>query len=130
VPRGNGAPIGGVKTVTWNGWFAARPSGTEAVYKIYAETCKDEQHLQTIVTEAQHSEQYSRRRGVIRGRIAPSALAHSEGTGKGRGAPAGVKFPVFPVETGNFIDFPRATAVWAAKTGGKSSSYKKIPVAT
>jgi phosphoglucomutase len=50
---GNGAPIGGLKVVARNGWFAARPSGTEAVYKIYAESFKDEHHLQTIVTEAQ-----------------------------------------------------------------------------
>jgi phosphoglucomutase len=50
---GNGAPIGGLKVVTRNGWFAARPSGTEAVYKIYAESFKDEQHLQTILTDAQ-----------------------------------------------------------------------------
>ena len=39
--------------MTRNGWFAARPSGTEAVYKIYAESFKDEQHLQAIVEEAQ-----------------------------------------------------------------------------
>jgi phosphoglucomutase len=50
---GNGAPIGGLKVVTRNGWFAARPSGTEAVYKIYAESFKDEQHLQAILTDAQ-----------------------------------------------------------------------------
>jgi phosphoglucomutase len=50
---GNDAPIGGLKIVTRNGWFAARPSGTEAVYKIYAESFRDEQHLQTIVSEAQ-----------------------------------------------------------------------------
>jgi phosphoglucomutase len=50
---GNGAPIGGLKIVTRSGWFAARPSGTEAVYKIYAESFKDEQHLQAIVEEAQ-----------------------------------------------------------------------------
>jgi phosphoglucomutase len=50
---GNGAPIGGLKVAARNGWFAARPSGTEAVYKIYAESFKDEHHLQTIVTEAQ-----------------------------------------------------------------------------
>jgi phosphoglucomutase len=50
---GNGAPIGGLKVVTRNGWFAARPSGTEAVYKIYAESFKDEQHLQEILTDAQ-----------------------------------------------------------------------------
>jgi len=50
---GNGAPIGGLKVVTRNGWFAARPSGTEAVYKIYAESFKDEQHLQAILADAQ-----------------------------------------------------------------------------
>ncbi len=50
---GNNAPIGGLKVVTRGGWFAARPSGTEAVYKIYAESFKDEQHLQAIVIDAQ-----------------------------------------------------------------------------
>ena len=50
---GNGAPIGGLKVITQNGWFAARPSGTEAIYKIYAESFKDEAHLQAIVAEAQ-----------------------------------------------------------------------------
>jgi phosphoglucomutase len=50
---GNGAPIGGLKVVTANGWFAARPSGTEDVYKIYAESFKGPAHLQAIVTEAQ-----------------------------------------------------------------------------
>ena len=50
---GNGAPIGGLKVVAGNGWFAARPSGTENVYKIYAESLKDEKHLQAIVAEAQ-----------------------------------------------------------------------------
>jgi phosphoglucomutase len=49
---GNGAPIGGLKVVTHNGWFAARPSGTEAVYKIYAESFKDETHLEAIVSGA------------------------------------------------------------------------------
>ena len=50
---GNDAPIGGLKVVTENGWFAARPSGTENIYKIYAESFKNEAHLRTIVTEAQ-----------------------------------------------------------------------------
>ena len=50
---GNGAPIEGLKVVTRSGWFAARPSGTEAVYKIYAESFKDQAHLDTIVSEAQ-----------------------------------------------------------------------------
>jgi phosphoglucomutase len=50
---GNGAPIEGLKVLTRNGWFAARPSGTEAVYKIYAESFKDEAHLEAIAREAQ-----------------------------------------------------------------------------
>jgi phosphoglucomutase len=50
---GNGAPIGGLKVVTDNGWFAARPSGTENIYKIYAESFKDQGHLDTILSEAE-----------------------------------------------------------------------------
>ena len=50
---GDGAPIGGLKVVTDNGWFAARPSGTENIYKIYAESFKDQAHLDAIVSEAQ-----------------------------------------------------------------------------
>jgi phosphoglucomutase len=50
---GNNAAIGGVKVSTENGWFAARPSGTEDVYKIYAESFKDEAHLQKIIEEAE-----------------------------------------------------------------------------
>jgi phosphoglucomutase len=50
---GNGAAIGGLKVTTANGWFAARPSGTENVYKLYAESFKGEQHLAAIVEEAQ-----------------------------------------------------------------------------
>jgi phosphoglucomutase len=50
---GNGAAIGGLKVVAANGWFAARPSGTENIYKIYAESFKDEAHLNAIVNEAQ-----------------------------------------------------------------------------
>jgi phosphoglucomutase len=50
---GNNAPIEGLKVVARSGWFAARPSGTEAVYKIYAESFKDDAHLNAIVTEAQ-----------------------------------------------------------------------------
>jgi phosphoglucomutase len=50
---GNGAAIGGLKIVTAGGWFAARPSGTEEIYKIYAESFKDESHLEAIVQEAQ-----------------------------------------------------------------------------
>jgi phosphoglucomutase len=50
---GNGAPIGGLKVVTDSGWFAARPSGTENLYKIYAESRRDAQHLEMLVAEAQ-----------------------------------------------------------------------------
>ncbi|HZT80366.1 MAG TPA: phosphoglucomutase (alpha-D-glucose-1,6-bisphosphate-dependent) [Gemmataceae bacterium] len=50
---GNDAPIGGLKVVTASGWFAARPSGTENVYKIYAESFRDQAHLDAIVREAQ-----------------------------------------------------------------------------
>jgi phosphoglucomutase len=49
---GNNAPIGGLKVVAANGWFAARPSGTENIYKVYAESFRDEAHLDAIVSEA------------------------------------------------------------------------------
>ena len=50
---GNGAPIGGLKVVTGSGWFAARPSGTEDVYKLYAESFRGPEHLAPIQEEAQ-----------------------------------------------------------------------------
>jgi len=50
---GNDAPIGGIKVVAENGWFAARPSGTEEIYKIYAESFRGEDHLRAILREAQ-----------------------------------------------------------------------------
>ncbi len=50
---GNHAPIGGLKVITINGWFAARPSGTESIYKIYAGSFKDRAHLAAILREAQ-----------------------------------------------------------------------------
>lgn len=50
---GNGAPVGGLKVIAEGGWFAARPSGTENIYKIYAESIRGEDHLQRIVDEAQ-----------------------------------------------------------------------------
>jgi phosphoglucomutase len=50
---GNGAPIGGLKVTTQNGWFAARPSGTEEIYKIYAESFLGKDHLKRIIDEAQ-----------------------------------------------------------------------------
>ena len=48
----NGAPIGGLKVVAEHGWFAARPSGTEDVYKIYAESLEGDEHLERILAEA------------------------------------------------------------------------------
>ena len=50
---GNNAPIGGLKVVTDAGWFAARPSGTENIYKIYAESFKSPEHLRAVISEAQ-----------------------------------------------------------------------------
>jgi phosphoglucomutase len=50
---GNNAPIGGIKVATASGWFAARPSGTEDIYKIYAESFKDRAHLAALLGEAQ-----------------------------------------------------------------------------
>ena len=50
---GNNAPIGGLKVVASSGWFVVRPSGTENIYKIYAESFKDRAHLEAIVAEAQ-----------------------------------------------------------------------------
>ena len=50
---GNGATIGGIKVIAESGWFAARPSGTENIYKIYAESFRGEEHLRHILEEAQ-----------------------------------------------------------------------------
>jgi phosphoglucomutase len=50
---GNGAPFGGIKVITAGGWFAARPSGTEDIYKIYGESFRDELHLKRILRDAQ-----------------------------------------------------------------------------
>jgi phosphoglucomutase len=60
---GNGAPIGGIKVEAANGWFAARPSGTEDTYKIYAESFLGSEHLERIIDEAQSlvSEAFSAR---------------------------------------------------------------------
>ena len=49
---GNGQPLGGIKVCTANGWFAARPSGTEDLYKVYAESFRDEAHLRQLMREA------------------------------------------------------------------------------
>src|SRR5262249_13161229 len=64
---GNGAPVGGLKVVAASGWFAARPSGTENIYKIYAESFKGQAHLDALVSEAQ--------------RIVDQALAGAERAG-------------------------------------------------
>ena len=50
---GNNAPVGGLKVTTANAWFAARPSGTEDIYKIYAESFTSQTHLNAVVAEAQ-----------------------------------------------------------------------------
>ena len=66
---GNGAPIGGLKVMTDSGWFAARPSGTENIYKIYAESFKDQRHLAAIVQEAQE---------IVTDALSPSASVLQE----------------------------------------------------
>ena len=71
---GNGAPIGGVKVAAASGWFALRPSGTEPIYKIYAESFRSDEHLQSLVKEAET--------------IAKAALT----------SPAGVRAPAHPSE--------------------------------
>jgi phosphoglucomutase len=63
---GSDAPIGGLKVVTEHGWFAARPSGTEDVYKIYAESLLGEDHLERVLAEAQ---------GVVRGALAAAGVS-------------------------------------------------------
>ena len=50
---GNDAPIGGIKVIAASGWFAARPSGTEDIYKIYAESFRGVDHLRSLLREAQ-----------------------------------------------------------------------------
>jgi phosphoglucomutase len=67
---GNGAPIGGLKVVTGNGWFAARPSGTEAVYKLYAESFRGPAHLRRIQEEA---------RGIVAAALAATPIAAGGG---------------------------------------------------
>lgn len=52
VAPGDKTPIGGLKVIAENGWFAARPSGTEQIYKIYAESFKGREHLERVISEA------------------------------------------------------------------------------
>jgi phosphoglucomutase len=66
---GNGAPIGGLKVSAQSGWFAARPSGTEDIYKIYAESFKGADHLRRILEEAQK---------IVNDAIAPTAPSTTE----------------------------------------------------
>ena len=63
---GDGQPIGGLKVIAENGWFAARPSGTEEIYKIYAESFRGEEHLRRIQAEAQAIVEPSDRRRRVR----------------------------------------------------------------
>jgi phosphoglucomutase len=66
---GNGAPIGGLKVIAASGWFAARPSGTEDIYKIYAESFRGADHLRRILEEAQT---------IVNDAIAPAALPKTD----------------------------------------------------
>jgi phosphoglucomutase len=71
---GNDAPMGGLKVVAASGWFAARPSGTENIYKVYAESFEDQAHLDAIVREAQEI-------------VANALTATDPGPRQGRGRP-------------------------------------------
>jgi phosphoglucomutase len=70
---GNGAPMGGLKVIAENGWFAARPSGTENIYKIYAESFRGADHLRRILEEAQT---------IVNNAIAPAAPSTTDLKGK------------------------------------------------
>jgi phosphoglucomutase len=74
---GNNAAMGGLKVVAASGWFAARPSGTEDVYKIYAESFKDQAHLERIVNEAQ----YLVDRALAAGQAAPGTVGDPQTPG-------------------------------------------------
>jgi phosphoglucomutase len=67
---GNDAPIGGLKVVAESGWFAARPSGTENIYKIYAESFKSQTHLNAILSEAE---------GMVNNALGSSAVVPERG---------------------------------------------------
>ncbi len=82
---GNDAPIGGLKVVTESGWFAARPSGTEAVYKVYAESLRGEEHLERILAEAEGVVRDALRR---RRRESARRLHHRPGRRRGQAADA------------------------------------------
>jgi phosphoglucomutase len=70
---GNGAPIGGLKVITENGWFAARPSGTEDIYKIYAESFRGTDHLNRIIEDAQ---------AIVTAAVSPASQAPEPTRGK------------------------------------------------
>ena len=71
---GNNAPIDGLKVITRDGWFAARPSGTEPIYKLYAESFKDEAHLDAIIREA---------RDMVNAAVSGVGASASESAGAG-----------------------------------------------
>ena len=73
---GNGAPIGGLKVEAANGWFAARPSGTEAIYEVYAESFQGEEHLHRILEESQT---------IINAALAAGPLPEQRQNGSGSG---------------------------------------------
>ena len=70
---GNGAPIGGLKAISESGWFAARPSGTENIYKIYAESFRGADHLRRILEDAQT---------IVNDAIAPATQSTTKLKGK------------------------------------------------
>lgn len=79
---GNGAPIGGVKVSASSGWFAARPSGTESIYKVYAESFQGSEHLKRIVSEAQIVVNNALAVGAISGDVLPLEKPHAQTVGE------------------------------------------------
>ena len=102
---GNDAEIGGLKVASEGGWFAARPSGTEDVYKVYAESFRSEEHLEQVIAEAQEIVEQravrGRRDGAAGSSRRPGAGPRADrgGRARGRGASRSIRRPRTPRET-------------------------------
>ena len=106
---GNDAPIGGLKVVTASGWFAARPSGTENIYKIYAESFKSQAHLNAIVSEAQ--EIVNNALGSLGCSGRSPAMS---GNGGSLSSAISVRIPCFRLAAARYVS---ALALWHRRSG-------------
>ena len=114
---GNDAAIGGLKVVAANGWFAARPSGTENLYKLYAESFRDERHLRAIVDEAQQIVD-ARARGAGRSGMTRSGSAFSV-------CPS--RFPIAADRPGKFANHPAVIASYARAGATQALVWSEHP---